>query len=58
MTLEIETRCIHSLNHDEKQHPYGAVSIPIYQTQSLAIQESEKVKATIIQEKAILQGLI
>ncbi|RHS94574.1 trans-sulfuration enzyme family protein [Erysipelatoclostridium sp. AM42-17] len=32
MTLEIETRCIHSLNHDEKQHPYGAFSIPIYQT--------------------------
>lgn len=35
MTLEIETRCIHSLNHDEKQHPYGAVFHPYISNSNL-----------------------
>ena len=32
MKYEFETRCIHPANLELKQHPYGAVSIPIYQT--------------------------
>lgn len=32
MKYEFETRCIHPANLELKQHPYGAVSVPIYQT--------------------------
>lgn len=32
MDYKIETRCIHGEGWDSKSHPFGAVSIPIYQT--------------------------
>lgn len=32
MDYKIETRCIHGKGQDSKSHPFGAVSVPIYQT--------------------------
>lgn len=32
MAYQIQTRCIHGDNETEREHPYGAVSTPIYQT--------------------------
>lgn len=32
MDYKIETRCIHGANDNRERHPYGSVSVPIYQT--------------------------
>lgn len=32
MEYGLETRCIHGNGADSKEHPYGSVSVPIYQT--------------------------
>lgn len=36
MDYSIETQCIHGDLQKEKQHPYGAISVPIYQTATFA----------------------
>lgn len=36
MEYDIETRCIHGDNSLAKEHPYGSVGVPIYQTATFA----------------------
>lgn len=36
MCYRIETRCIHQKEYESMKHPFGAVSIPIYQTATFA----------------------
>lgn len=58
MKYEFETRCIHPANLELKQHPYGAVSIPIYQTAIFShpgIGEAEGITTLV---KVIQQELI
>ena len=54
---QFETRCIHGDGGFVEGHPYGAVSVPIFQTATFAHRESEKAQDMIIPARAIQHGM-
>lgn len=57
---KFETRCIHGNGGLVEGHPYGAVSVPIFQTATFAhlhIRELEEVPDTTTPVRAIRQGM-
>lgn len=54
---QFETRCIHGDGGFVEEHPYGAVSVPIFRQQLLHIRESGKAQDMIILVRAIRHGM-
>ena len=54
---KFETRCIHGNGGLVEGHPYGAVSVPIFQTATFAHPGMEEVPDTTTPVRAIRQGM-
>ena len=54
---QFETRCIHGDGGFVEGHPYGAVSVPIFQTATFAHPGIGKVQDMIILVRVIRHGM-